>query len=96
MWRSKWVELKIREIESRALEYPKELESLDQEKLGANIDPSVLETYGKGIKSLPFSNPSYRKRAAKRRRKRKKVESTDDIASYMSHHNLFSYVGKGL
>ncbi|KAG5379790.1 hypothetical protein IGI04_027632 [Brassica rapa subsp. trilocularis] len=92
MWRSKWVELKIREIESRALEYPKELESLHQEKLGVNIDPSVLETYGKGIKSLPFSNPSYRKRAAKRRRKRKKVESTDDIASYMSHHNLFSYV----
>ncbi|KAG2252333.1 hypothetical protein Bca4012_099905 [Brassica carinata] len=92
MWRSKWVELKIRELESRALEYPKELESLDQEKLGANIDPSVLETYGKGIKSLPFSNPSYRKRAAKRRRKRKKVERTDDIASYMSHHNLFSYI----
>ncbi|CAN6804323.1 unnamed protein product [Brassica oleracea] len=91
MWRSKWVELKIRELESRALEYPKELESLDQEKLGANIDPSVLETCGKGIKSLPFSNPSYRKRAAKRRRKRKKVERTDDIASYMSHHNLFSY-----
>ncbi|KAF3523332.1 hypothetical protein F2Q69_00049527 [Brassica cretica] len=92
MWRSKWVELKIRELESRALEYPKELESLDQEKLGANIDPSVLETCGKGIKSLPFSNPSYRKRAAKRRRKRKKVERTDDIASYMSHHNLFSYI----
>lgn len=92
MWRSKWVELKIREIESRALEYPKELESLHQEKLGVNIDPSVLETYGKGIKSLPFSNPSYRKRAAKRRRKRKKVESTDDLTSYMSHHNLFSYI----
>ncbi|CAN7085517.1 unnamed protein product [Brassica oleracea var. botrytis] len=92
MWRSKWVELKIRELESRALEYPKELESLDQEKLGANIDPSVLETCGKGIKSLPFSNPSYRKRAAKRRRKRKKVERTDNIASYMSHHNLFSYI----
>ncbi|KAG2324725.1 hypothetical protein Bca4012_039242 [Brassica carinata] len=92
MWRSKWLELRIRELESRALEYPKELESLDQEKLEANIDPSVLETCGNGIKSLPFSNPSYRKRAAKRRRKRKKVESTDDIASYMSQHNLFSYV----
>ncbi|CAH2063517.1 unnamed protein product [Thlaspi arvense] len=92
MWRSKWVELRIRELESRALEYPKELETYDQEKLGANIDPSVLETCGEGIKSLPFSNPSYRKRAAKRRRKRKKVESTDDITSYMSHHNLFSYI----
>ncbi|KAJ0255559.1 Elongation factor [Hirschfeldia incana] len=92
MWRSKWVELKIRELESRALEYPKELESLDQEKLGANIDPSLLETCGNGIKSLPFSNPSYRKGAVKRRRKRKKVESTDDIASYMSQHNLFSYI----
>uniref|UniRef100_A0A1J3CTE3 Uncharacterized protein n=1 Tax=Noccaea caerulescens TaxID=107243 RepID=A0A1J3CTE3_NOCCA len=92
MWRSKWVELRIRELESRALEYPKELASLDQEKLGANIDPSSLETCGEGIKSLPFSNPCYRKRAAKRRRKRKKVENTDDISSYMSHHNLFSYI----
>ncbi|KAL0725126.1 hypothetical protein Bca4012_039725 [Brassica carinata] len=45
MWRSKWLELRIRE-----------------------------------------------KRAAKRRRNRKKVDLTDDIASYMFHHNLFSYV----
>ncbi|XP_010413662.1 PREDICTED: uncharacterized protein LOC104699951 [Camelina sativa] len=92
MWRSKWVELRIRELESRALEYPKELESYDQEKLEANIDPSVLESCGEGIKSLPFSNPCYKKRAAKRRRKRKKVESTDDITSYMACHNLFSYI----
>ncbi|KAL0714801.1 hypothetical protein Bca4012_021780 [Brassica carinata] len=90
MWRSKWLELRIRELETQALEYPKKLESLDQEKLGAaNTDPSLLDN---GMKSLPFSNPSYKKRAAKRRRKRKKVESTDDIASYMSHHNLFSYI----
>ncbi|KAG7635018.1 hypothetical protein ISN44_As03g051540 [Arabidopsis suecica] len=92
MWRSKWVELRIRELESRALEYPKELELYDQEKLEANIDPSVLESCGEGIKSLPFSNPCYKKRAAKKRRKRKKVESTDDIASYMACHNLFSYI----
>ncbi|CAN6898889.1 hypothetical protein Bca4012_095690 [Brassica carinata] len=90
MWRSKWLELKIRELETQALEYPKKLESLDQEKLGAaNTDPSVLEN---GMKSLPFTNPSYKRRAAKRRRKRKKVESTDDLTSYMSHHNLFSYI----
>ncbi|KAJ0246633.1 Elongation factor [Hirschfeldia incana] len=90
MWRSKWLELRIRELESQALEYPKKLESLDQEKLGAaNTHPSVLDN---GMKSLPYTNPSYKKRAAKRRRKRKKVESTDDIASYMSHHNLFSYI----
>ena len=94
MWRSKWLELKIRELETQALEYPKKLESLDQEKLGAaNTDPSVLEN---GMKSLPFTNPSYKRRAAKRRRKRKKVESTDDLTSYMSHHNLFSYIGKRL
>lgn len=96
MWRSKWVELRIRELESRALEYPKELESYDQEKLEANIDLSVLESCGEGIKSLPFSNPCYKKKAAKRRRKRKKVESTDDITSYMACHNLFSYIGKRL
>ncbi|CAH8390235.1 unnamed protein product [Eruca vesicaria subsp. sativa] len=90
MWRSKWLELRIRELESQALEYPKKLESLDKEKHGAaNTDPSVLDN---GMKSLPFTNPSYKKRAAKRRRKRKKVESTDDISSYMSHHNLFSYI----
>ncbi|KAL1226351.1 hypothetical protein V5N11_030523 [Cardamine amara subsp. amara] len=92
MWRAKWVELRIRELESRALEYPKELESYDREKLEANIDPSVLETCGEGMKSLPFSNPCYKRRAAKRRRKRKKVESTDDITSYMACHNLFSYI----
>ncbi|KAF2589063.1 hypothetical protein F2Q70_00041145 [Brassica cretica] len=90
VWRSKWLELKIRELETQALEYPKKLESLYQEKLGAaNTDPSVLEN---GMKSLPFTNPSYKRRAAKRRRKRKKVESTDDLTSYMSHHNLFSYI----
>ncbi|CAN8280106.1 unnamed protein product [Cochlearia groenlandica] len=92
MWRSKWVELRIRELESRALEYPKELETYNQEKLASYIDPSVLETCGEGIKSLPYTTPSYRKRAAKRRRRRKNVENTDDIASYMSHHNLFSYI----
>ncbi|XP_010526461.1 PREDICTED: uncharacterized protein LOC104804014 [Tarenaya hassleriana] len=90
MWRCKWTELRINEIESRALEYSRQLEGYDQTKPGT-VDPSMSETCG--IKSIPFSNPCYRKSAAKRR-KRKRVEDTNDIASYLAHHNLFSYIEK--
>ncbi|GLT91573.1 hypothetical protein SLE2022_094550 [Rubroshorea leprosula] len=53
MWRCKWTELRIKEIESQAL-----------------------------------------KKKVIKRRKRKKVEETTDITSYMSRHNLFSYLEK--
>lgn len=89
MWRCKWTELRIKEIESQALKYSKELAEFDQRKC-MGPDPLTLEEIGS--KSLPFSSHQYRSKA-KKRRKRKKVEDTTDIGSYMSHHYLFSYLG---
>ncbi|TXG72710.1 hypothetical protein EZV62_001289 [Acer yangbiense] len=88
MWRCKWAELRIKEIESQASKYARELEAHDQRKR-SRIDQSALE--GLGSKSFPFSSQLYRKKAMKRR-KRKRVEDTIDITPYMSHHNLFSYL----
>ncbi|KAI9195457.1 hypothetical protein LWI28_014993 [Acer negundo] len=88
MWRCKWAELRIKEIESQASKYTRELEAHDQRKR-SRIDQSALE--GLGSKSFPFSSQLYRKKAMKRR-KRKRVEDTIDITPYMSHHNLFSYL----
>ncbi|XVF37576.1 hypothetical protein REPUB_Repub20aG0021200 [Reevesia pubescens] len=90
MWRCKWTELRIKEIESKALKYEGELSTYDQRRF-SGIDQSRLE--GFGSKSLPFSSQCNRKKAIKRRR-RKKIEETTDITSYMSCHNLFSYLEK--
>lgn len=89
MWRCKWTELRIKEMESQALKYNKELEKFDQGKF---IGPYQSTLEENGSKSLPFSSPQYRSKA-KKRRKRKRVEDTTDIGSYMSHHYLFSYLG---
>ncbi|KAE8694872.1 C2 domain-containing protein / GRAM domain-containing protein isoform 1 [Hibiscus syriacus] len=87
MWRCKWVELRIKQIESQAGKYTRELSAYNQRKF-SGIDQSALE--GFGSKSLPFSSQYNRKKAIKRRR-RKRIEETTDVASYMSSHNLFSY-----
>ncbi|KAF7805310.1 uncharacterized protein G2W53_037471 [Senna tora] len=88
MWRCKWTELRIKEMESQALKYSKELAEFDQRKC---MGPDQLTLEENGSKSLPFSSHQYRSKA-KKRRKRKKVEDTTDIGSYMSHHYLFSYL----
>ncbi|XVF29576.1 hypothetical protein REPUB_Repub15cG0133000 [Reevesia pubescens] len=88
MWRCKWTELRIKQIESQAQKYSRELAACDQRKF-SQIDQSTPE--GFGSKSLPFSSQGYRRKAIKRRR-RKRIEETTDIASYMSCHNLFSYL----
>jgi hypothetical protein len=90
MWRCKWTELKIKEIESQASKYSREIAAYDQRK---HLGFDQLTSEGLGSKSLPFSRHCYRKKAIKRRRKRKRVEDTADITSYMSQHNLFSYLG---
>ncbi|KAA8527245.1 hypothetical protein F0562_034658 [Nyssa sinensis] len=87
MWRCKWTELRIKEFESQASKYARELAASDQRKqLGLN--QFTLE--GFGSKSLPFTFQNHKKKVMKRR-KRKRVEDTTDMTSYMSHHNLFSY-----
>ncbi|OMO72773.1 hypothetical protein CCACVL1_17602 [Corchorus capsularis] len=88
MWRCKWTELRIKEIESQAQKYARKLAAYEQRKF-SGFDQSTLE--GFASKSLSFPSQCYRKKAIKRRR-RKRVEETTDISSYMSNHNLFSYL----
>ncbi|XP_014633628.1 uncharacterized protein [Glycine max] len=88
MWRCKWTELRIREIDSQALKYSKELAEYDKGKHTAP-DEFTLEEFGS--KSLPFLGEQLRSKAKKRRR-RKKVEDTTDIGSYTSRHYIFSYL----
>uniref|UniRef100_A0A5B6ZQN9 Uncharacterized protein n=1 Tax=Davidia involucrata TaxID=16924 RepID=A0A5B6ZQN9_DAVIN len=86
MWRCRWVELQIKEVQSQAIKYDKELAEYNQRKL-FELENATLE--GFGAKSLPYSSQSRSKNIMKRK-KRKRVD-TVNIASYMSHHNLFSY-----
>ncbi|TYH28944.1 hypothetical protein ES288_A02G184500v1 [Gossypium darwinii] len=87
MWRCKWLELQLREFKSRALNYDKELAEYDQRK---NFEYEKFTFEGLNVKSQPFPSQIQRKKLMKRR-KRKRVEDTADLASYMSNHNLFSY-----
>ncbi|KAM7280622.1 hypothetical protein ACFE04_007756 [Oxalis oulophora] len=88
MWRCKWTELKVREIESQELKYTRKIASYDQKKHNMEIDQAIVENFGS--KSLPVDD-NYRRKIMKRR-KRKKVEETTDVASYFSQHNIFSYL----
>lgn len=83
------MELRIKEIESQELNYSRALAAYDQRKHSA-FDQFILEE--SGSKSLPFSCQCLRIKATKRR-KRKRIEETTDIASYISRHNAFSYFG---
>ncbi|KMT15508.1 hypothetical protein BVRB_3g058610 isoform B [Beta vulgaris subsp. vulgaris] len=87
MWRCKWTELRIKELESQALKYSHELEANEQTKM------LELHQYTSDFcsKSFPFFNHS-KKRKPMKRRKRKRVENVTDISSYTSHHQIFSYL----
>ncbi|XP_073144930.1 uncharacterized protein [Henckelia pumila] len=87
MWRCKWAELQIRKFESQARRYDRELEEYSRRKKDQLQNPS-LEC--DGVKSLPCTSSNPRN-GVYMRKKRKRAEDTMDIASYMSHHNLFSY-----
>ncbi|OVA12255.1 hypothetical protein BVC80_1779g26 [Macleaya cordata] len=86
MWRCKWVELRIKEFRAQALKYDRELAAYEQRK---QLELGQYASEGCG-RTLPFCRQIYKKKAMKRR-KRKKIEDTVDIPSYMSFHNLFSY-----
>ncbi|KAK4387905.1 hypothetical protein Sango_2397100 [Sesamum angolense] len=85
MWRCKWTELRIKELESQASKYAKEIAVNDRRKHTV-FNPITAEQ--SGSKTLPFIHQSQRKRPMKRNR-RKRVEDTTDVASYMSNHILF-------
>ncbi|XP_075487418.1 uncharacterized protein LOC142526743 [Primulina tabacum] len=86
MWRSKWAELRIKELESQASKYARLISSHNRWKQIA-LDQTLVEQ--QGSKSMPFTYQRPRRMPLKRR-KRNRVEDTIDIASYMSNHNLFS------
>ena len=89
MWRCKWAELRIKEFESQASKYAREVSVIDRGK-HMSLDKTTVEQLGS--KSLPFPLQCHRRRPMKRR-KRKRVENTIDITSYMSNHILFSERG---
>ncbi|XP_068329521.1 uncharacterized protein [Pyrus communis] len=72
MWRLKWLELKIKELQSQDKKYDLQLAKY------AQIEQSEFDAMSKLTK----------------RKKRKRVEDTTNIACYMSQHNLFSYESK--
>lgn len=90
MWRCKWMELKMVQLQSLKLKYEKELAELDHTK---QLDFGHLKLDGSDIKSVPITGRMHRNKV-KRRNKRKKVEENCDLNSYMSNHSLFSYYEK--
>ncbi|XP_060208642.1 uncharacterized protein LOC132636017 isoform X2 [Lycium barbarum] len=87
MWRCKWAELKMKELQLQAAKYDGEISAHDRKRHRV-LDQASLEE--SGSKSLPFIHPRHRKKTMKRK-KRKRVEDGTDIATHMSSHNLFSY-----
>ncbi|KAK7286990.1 hypothetical protein RJT34_22383 [Clitoria ternatea] len=90
MWHCKWIELRLKQLQSQAHKYEKELEAYNYTK---QVDFAHLTLDGSDIKSVPISGRMHRNKIMKRKR-RKRVEDTCDVASYMSNHNLFSYYEK--
>ncbi|XP_010547539.1 PREDICTED: uncharacterized protein LOC104819250 isoform X2 [Tarenaya hassleriana] len=86
-WRCRWLELKVKEFQSQARKYKKEIADY---YLTKQFELEKLNLEGNAVKSIPFPVQAQRVRVLNRR-KRKRVEETTDVASYMSSHNLFSY-----
>ncbi|KAF8082680.1 hypothetical protein N665_0812s0010 [Sinapis alba] len=91
MWRCKWLELKAKEIECQARGYDREVRNYYQSK-EFDLDKSKLE--GFDGKSKPFLPGETQRMNTFKRGRRKRVEETTDVASYISNHNVFSYSEK--
>ena len=83
MWRCKWLELKVKEIESQARGYDKEIQSYYQSKQ-FDLEKSK-PCYG--------DDQTQRKSVVFKRGRRRRVEETTDVSAYISNHNVFSYAG---
>ncbi|XP_074263150.1 uncharacterized protein LOC141585963 [Silene latifolia] len=90
MWRCKWVELKVRELQCQASKYAKELAECDKRK-HCELENFITEDHA--IKAAPYINQNRSVKLMKRK-KRKRVEETVDLASYTSCHSLFSHFDK--
>lgn len=88
-WRCKWLELQIKEFQAQALEYDK-LAECERRKY---CEFDSMSPEGFSSKSLAFCGQIQRNNVLKRK-KRRRVEETVDLVSYISNHNLFSHFGK--
>ncbi|KAF8117727.1 hypothetical protein N665_0008s0080 [Sinapis alba] len=88
MWRCKWLELKIKEFQSQAQMYDKEVKESCQAK---QMELENLKSEEVGIKATSPLPCHTQKTQLKKRHKRKRVEEADDVPSNALNHNLFSY-----
>ncbi|CAI8606681.1 unnamed protein product [Vicia faba] len=86
MSQCKWIELKLKKLQSQERKYEKELAELDHKK---QFDYAHLRLDGCEIKSVPISFRRHRNKVMKRK-KRERVEKDCDLGS---NHPLFSYNG---
>lgn len=89
MWRCKWVELKIKELQNQAQMYDKEVKETSQAKQLELENLKSEEVVG--VKALPRLPCHTQKTQLKKRHKRKRVEEASDAPSNALNHNLFSY-----
>lgn len=89
-WRTKWIELRMKQMKSQLSKYERELESYAQKE--QQLELGQCTSGDCSMKLLPYSGQNHKKEVMKRRR-RKKIEDMVDLSLYMSHHNLFSYYG---
>ncbi|GAB2265630.1 hypothetical protein Dimus_000670 [Dionaea muscipula] len=87
-WRCKWTELRVKELERQAVIYSQEITENGERKF-YQVEQLTSELCSK---SFPFFSDRIQTRVLKRRRRRKQVEKMTDLTSYMSHHQLFSYL----
>ncbi|XP_014633411.1 uncharacterized protein [Glycine max] len=88
--RCKWIELQMKQLQSQARKYEKELAAYNYTK---QLDFAHFTSEDSNIKSIPISDRMHRNKVMKRN-KRKRVEEQCDIELYMSNHSLFSYYEK--
>ncbi|CAH2076234.1 unnamed protein product [Thlaspi arvense] len=88
MWRCKWVELKIKEIQKQAQMYDKELQETCQAK---QLELESLKPEELGVKASSPLPCHTQKTPLKKRQKRIRIEEASDLPSYASNHNIFSY-----
>ncbi|GAB4825476.1 hypothetical protein Ancab_008349 [Ancistrocladus abbreviatus] len=87
MWRCKWAELRIRELDAQSVKYSQEIAANEQRYM-VELEQFASESCSK---SIPFVGHGL-KRKPLPRRKRRQVEKITDMVSYISHHHLFSYL----
>ncbi|XP_057833186.1 uncharacterized protein LOC131043949 isoform X1 [Cryptomeria japonica] len=89
-WRCQWLELRVKEVLSRASNYDRllaDVQAKKQQKGGGQAMDAMTTI------TSPQIDQKYRHQVFQRKR-RKKVESMVELSAYMSHHPLFSFYEK--